>query len=100
MRRTEVRQLLMNSYMIMEALNIKGFIKMALLMVNGFTFMIMEIFGLWEITIMVSKQVYGPPIIEIDKNGPGVIIQIMKEAESGFSIMMMEPSLKRKSIKL
>ena len=73
---------------------------MAVHMTNGLTFMIMEMFGLWEITIMVSKQVYGPPIIEMDKNGPRVIIQMMKEAESGFSIMMMEPSLKRKSIKL
>ena len=56
--------------------------------------------GLREIIEMVSKQVYILLIIEIGKNGPKVIIKIMKEVEIGYSIIMMEQYMKRKIIYL
>ena len=55
--------------MIMETLNIKGFIKMSLLEVNGFTFMRMEISGFNQNTRMELRRVSGPQIIKVEENG-------------------------------
>jgi len=83
--------------MIMEALNIKGFIKMALLVVNGFTFMIMEMSGSNQNTKMELRQVSGPHIMKVEEYGQEAIIKIMKEVGDGSSIIKMGQFLKRKN---
>ena len=68
---------------------------MALLMVNGFTFMIMEIFGLNQNTKMELRQVSGPHIMKVEEYGQKAIIKIMKEVGDGFFIIKMGQFLKR-----
>ena len=61
---------------------------------DGLIIMKMAISESREHIKMVSKWVYGPRTLIMGKNGPRVIIKIMKEVENGSSSITMEQFVK------